>query len=446
MIEADPRTGVFVGATIGRVSGVDVFSSHLVRGLRALGWPASILLTEPHERLSDHLPFPDDVPLVRLGRSREESWRDRWQSMIAFLEARAPCVYIPNYDWFYSAVTPRLSPGVAVVGIVHSDDPLHYEHAARLGRSWNAIVAVSDVVAEKTAALDASFEPRLHRVPYGIPVPEHPVERSVTAGEPLRCLYAGRLDQAQKGCLDLGPMADELARRGVPFELDVVGAGDEEASLLEALAPHLEASRVRLLGARPNHEVLERIEQADVLVLPSRFEGLPVSLLEALARSCVPVVSDLPGGVRDLVVDGRTGFRVPVGDAVAMADRLERLQGDPGLRAELGRRGWALARNYGIDRMVGAYSSLFEQVWADVRLGRFTRPRGRIRPPKDLAHELAWRGRIPPRIRALGRRVRTSPGRVRARLRRVWLWARGFPRRRWANVRRGAAALRRLRS
>src|SRR5437870_1369399 len=112
---------VVLGATCGRISGVDTFSVQLVRGLRELGIPAHILLSD-FEQLDDHLPFPPDVPMDRLPVKPTTIWPERWRAMIRYLEGQAPCVYIPNYDWDHSCVSPSLSERVAILGIAHSDD------------------------------------------------------------------------------------------------------------------------------------------------------------------------------------------------------------------------------------------------------------------------------------------------------------------------------------
>ena len=68
--------------------------------------------------------------------------------------------------------------------------------------------------------------------------------------------------------------------------------------------------------------MLRLYEQHDVLVMPSRNEGLPVALLEAGAAALIPVVSDLPSGIPEVVESGVSGYRVPVGDIRRFADAI----------------------------------------------------------------------------------------------------------------------------
>jgi glycosyltransferase involved in cell wall biosynthesis len=103
-----------------------------------------------------------------------------------------------------------------------------------------------------------------------------------------------------------------------------------------------ESPRIELLKPRPNPEVLELIGKAMVFALPSRSEGAPLVILEAMA-SGVPVVASDVGGIPTMVSDGDSGFVVPAGDVAALENRLRRLLSDGELRRRMGARGYELA-------------------------------------------------------------------------------------------------------
>jgi hypothetical protein len=168
--EARLRTlQVIVASPAWIANGVNDFSATLVRELSAAGLHAHILLTEENTALiarPDHLQaYPPDVRFERLPVEPDAGWSEHWAAMIRYLEERTPCVYIPNHDWRHSCVCPVLSDQVLVVGVMHGDDPLHDDHARRLGRYWNAAVLFNENVARRVAK-DPALGPRAYRMTY----------------------------------------------------------------------------------------------------------------------------------------------------------------------------------------------------------------------------------------------------------------------------------------
>ena len=135
---------------------------------------------------------------------------------------------------------------------------------------------------------------------------------------------------------DFATLVDALARLEPPARALLVGDGPERMAIEAEVRRLGLAGRVTLAGERG--DVPELLAASDVFVLSSRSEGLPMSVLEAMAAG-LPVVASSVGGVPELVVEGETGFLVPVGDAAALAAALERLIADQELRRRLGRAG-----------------------------------------------------------------------------------------------------------
>jgi glycosyltransferase involved in cell wall biosynthesis len=403
MAPLGPPYRVLVSSFRGVVGGVDVFSAQLVRGLRARGIPASILLTmadDAHPLLDV---FPGDLPVETLpGQGR--GWRGRCEELVAYLEARAPCVYLPNHDFFHSCVSPLLSPGVAIVGIVHSDDPDHYDHARRLGRYWDALVAVSPAIARATALLLPELAPRVTTIPYGVETPPILPREAGPAGHVLRVVFHGRLVERQKRVSDLARVMAACDEARVPAHFVVIGDGEDGPALRQRCAPLVGRNVVQFLGARSHAEALAVVETCDVFLLTSEFEGLPLSLLEAMARGCVPVVTDIRSGIPDLVADSVNGFRLPVGDVAGFVDRLALLAGRDDLRQVMSRKAREVvaAPPYRLETMVTSYQALFEHVLGQAASGAYQRPPGRlVRPPS-----IKWWRSLPAPIRQVGRSVR----------------------------------------
>jgi glycosyltransferase involved in cell wall biosynthesis len=110
-------------------------------------------------------------------------------------------------------------------------------------------------------------------------------------------------------------------------------------------------------------DVADILPALDVFVLSSRYEGLPVSLLEAMA-SGVPPVATAVGGVPEVVTDGRDGLLVPAGQPAALATAIGRLLDDVDLRSRLGAAARERARDFDIARAVRFMEQWYEEILA----------------------------------------------------------------------------------
>ena len=390
---------VLVAYSPGTISGVDVFAVNLVRGLCERGIDARL-----HGRASsatDGRPsLPFDLPFDGRDPALDDDylgWLTRWRGMIAHLSRLAPCIYVPNYDCDFAAVCPQLPEGVRVVGIGHSDDPWHYEQLCRIGSACDAIVGVSEAISGHLRALAPAVASRVETIPYGSPsiasmAHEAAASRDVrvqptTPNTCLRIIYAGRLVIRQKRVLDLVAIARTLDARGVPFEMIIVGDGDDRSVMERAARDLIPRRRLWFTGGQPNSTVHALLQDSDVFLLPSAFEGLSVGMLEAMSRGVVPVVSQIRSGVPDVIAPGVNGLVAPVGDIAAFADRLEWLWKHPAERGRLAAAAMATADSgYRCQHMVDRYIDLFRRIIA----APIARPTGPIAPPRHLENELTW--------------------------------------------------------
>jgi glycosyltransferase involved in cell wall biosynthesis len=218
--------------------------------------------------------------------------------------------------------------GRAVVLILHGDDDYYYELAVRHDRVVHAYVAYSRRMHQQLLERLPHRAADIHYIPYGIPLPAR--VRSAASG-PLRLIFAGRLEHKQKGVLELPEIDARLRDRRIDVTWTIVGDGPD-GNRLRSDWP--ESSRVRYRGALTNEETVSSLAGHDVFVLPTRSEGLPVALLEAMGSGAVPVVSNILSGVPELVTDGVTGLLPQVGDVDGFADAIARLAAN---RAQLER-------------------------------------------------------------------------------------------------------------
>lgn len=162
------------------------------------------------------------------------------------------------------------------------------------------------------------------------------------ATPPVVVTMAARLLR-DKGVMEFVEAARVLAQRGVGVRMQLAGAPDEgnPASLQAADVLHWQAEGVVVcLGER--RDIAQVYAQSHIVALPSYREGLPKSLLEAAAAGRAVVTTDVPG-CRDAIEPGQTGLLVPVRDAGALAQAIEMLATDAGMRQRFGTAGRALA-------------------------------------------------------------------------------------------------------
>lgn len=367
------------------LSGVNTFHANLIESLRRLGWGAELLITQTDAPWRTALPRKPGVPVGELLKGDEADWHSRWRRLVDLLENRAPCIYVPGYDFYYSCVSSILSDRVGILGVLHSDEDVHYDHAVRLGRYWNRIVCVSQHIAERMSRHCPGLADRLVTIPYGVP-PGHCPPREIRPEEPIRIIYAGRLIQYQKRVLDLIDVTRELNARGVRYALTVVGDGPERDVLAEAWSDDIAAGRVIMTGTLSNAQTMEQFCRHDVIVLTSAFEGLPLSLLEAMEAGCVPVVSSTESGIPELIRDGETGFSIKRGRADMFVDALARLDSDRPRMQRMSRASHGAVANgpYLIETVAGVYSELFEAMSRQIAEGGFARRREPVKGPPYL--------------------------------------------------------------
>lgn len=232
-----------------------------------------------------------------------------------------------------------------------------------LARLSDAIVALSPRQAAEIRALAIAAEPRLALVPLGVQLgPFLDAHVGVLRGElhidaetPLVGIVA-RLVPIKGVDLFLGA-AELVARTSPAARFIVVGDGQDRVGLERRVSEGPLAGRVSFLGWRDDLPAI--FADLDVVVLSSRNEGTPTSIIEAMAAGCA-IVATAVGGVPDLLPPG-TGLLVPPGDVGALAAMTQRLLEDPNEREVLGLAARARAsHNHDVGALVGRMTALYD--------------------------------------------------------------------------------------
>jgi glycosyltransferase involved in cell wall biosynthesis len=250
-------------------------------------------------------------------------------------------------------------PGAARLAVIQSDDAGPYRAAQLYAPHLDAIVGVSQEIVRRLRSLPELARVRAEYIPYGVNFEPVVPERTYLSTKPLRVIYLGRLIEAQKRVSRLVDLVRQIRARQLPVEFTFAGSGPDEQALRAQLQGPL---GVRFTGTITNQQARALLAEHDVMVLLSDYEGLPVSLLEAMGQGVVPIVSDLPSGIRD-VVSNEHGYRVPVGDVCAAAEILDTLVRERARLRPLSERCVRLARSdYSAQRMAQRYLALIAQI------------------------------------------------------------------------------------
>jgi glycosyltransferase involved in cell wall biosynthesis len=192
-------------------------------------------------------------------------------------------------------------------------------------------------------------------LPFGIPL-QPSIERNLNTYKPLQMVFLGRHDKA-KGVYDLFEIDRKLKARNVYVDWLILGKGPETVGLQQQWnGQHNVVFESPLSYA----DLMLFLGRADVMVFPTKFEGFPVALLECMSQGCVPVVTDLPGGIRELIADGENGFKCGMDDHQAFAVAIENLHFNRRKLAEMQNRVSAIIfENYNAVHQSPRYQELF---------------------------------------------------------------------------------------
>jgi L-malate glycosyltransferase len=278
-----------------------------------------------------------------------------------------------------ASLPARLARVGAPRRLVYSMHGLHYLHypsalkraafqtGERLLRPLaDRFVCVSEADLAAAIAARVVVERRAVVIRNGVPAPALPdravARASLGLDERPAVLSLTRLEP-EKGVDVLLATAEHVRAQGIDARFLVAGEGSQRETA-EAIVRDKGLDAVELLGFRSDIGTL--LAAADVFLLTSRWEGLPYTVLEAMAAG-LPVIAPAVGGVPEAVEDGVTGFLARPGDVEGFSADVARLCGDADLRASMGAAGrerWAKA--FSLDAMLAAFEALYDEL-VDVR-------------------------------------------------------------------------------
>jgi glycosyltransferase involved in cell wall biosynthesis len=315
--------------------------------------------------------FTVEVIARRPGLDLRSTWRlGRW-----LRRERVDVLHAHQYTPFFYAITARWP--WSRPPILFTEHGRHQPDYPRRKRIWfnglmirkrDHVVAVGEAVRQALIVNEGIADKRIEVVYNGIdadrfagrPGDRGEVRRELglETDEPL-ILQVARLDYLKDHATAVRSMKRVIQEKPTA-RLLLVGEGPEE----QLIRAHVEqlglGSAVVFLGLRK--DVARLLQAADLFLLSSVSEGIPLTLIEAMCAG-LPVVSTRVGGTAEVVIDGETGMLTPAGDDTDMAGAIVRLLGDSAMRQRMGNAGRERARQlFSEATMAEQYASLYEEM------------------------------------------------------------------------------------
>jgi glycosyltransferase involved in cell wall biosynthesis len=279
--------------------------------------------------------------------------------LLRLLCGRQPDVLIgtrPSLNLLAAELSPR---GVVTIGQDHMNLAAYRPGLRReIERAYRRLTAVSVLTERSRADYEAALAgapTRVVRIPNalpGLPGGPSPRERRVI-------LAAGRLTR-QKGFDLLVRAYEPLAAEHPDWTLRIFGSGVGRDRLRRMIDERGLADRVLLRARTP--DLAGEMERASAYVLSSRFEGMPMVIIEAMSKGLPVVAFDCPTGPGEMIEDGGNGLLVPAGDVAGLTAALRAVIRDRALRERLGERALASSAAYHLDRVGPQWSRLLRDL------------------------------------------------------------------------------------
>ena len=322
------------------ISGLLSWMSRLKKSLPAAGIELTLVSLELQPFRFAQVCAPEEIYDVRIRTPQE---------FVAFLKQHRSSVHLINHAYEYVDLLEKLSPSLlsrlTLVGICHTDQDYYYHHLQRLDSRLTGMIAVSPRCAER---LEQFLPHRRGTIPvlpdWDMPCDGTPPVRQPNLANPLRVLFNGRILHLQKRVLDLPEISRRLAQAGAPVQITIAGDGPDLPQLRDELGRGTHVT-CRLLPPLAPWDMPARLDEHDVFLQLSEFEGASVSLMEAMIAGLVPVVTQTASGT-ELLENGRNAILCPVGDVAAIADALGDLAKNRERLPQLGSEAFTTARDY----------------------------------------------------------------------------------------------------
>lgn len=343
---------LFIDTEMGKVvGGAQTFLTRLLPELERRGHtPFAMVSSSPVPSYAETL-VQHGVRVVPGAWRYDRIVQDSAPRLADWVNSRRDLIYVVSVSsgigW---AAIPLLRVDVPTLAICHNDSSAFYNPIVHYADALDVVCAVSRPIQAALMARGVGNQ-RVIFTPYGVQSQSR--RPDTDPSEPLNVAFIGRLEEGQKALTTLAEAAN--LNTNLPITYSIIGDGPDR-SVLEHLISSV--GGVDFLGSLPPPDVSKALRAADCLVLPSRYEGMPLVVLEALSHGVVPIVSDIPAH-KALVTHGQDGLLFASGNAASLANALRLLYMDRELLAKLSLGAHSTSARYSVSAMADAYELAF---------------------------------------------------------------------------------------
>ena len=365
------------------IGGPVTWLMHLLPYLKQTGFDVSCLIffhegdTGP---LYEHL-VKNDITVHT--SSFLSSTDDNIKWILDCLQKNTPHIFVPNLvvpacyacKWVKKA-------GIITIGISHSDDPFYHAIQKEFidgHKSFrlDGMICVSKELEKQLQKSNYASKVKIKRIPCGVIIPDSKAKRDDTS---LRVIYVGRLAEQQKRISEVTRSFCEMTQKISGVEAIIYGDGPDKINVENILNQQQIKTPVSLGGNIHPEQMTDKLLKAHVIVLLSDYEGLPISILEAMACGVVPVCLNMRSGITELIENGKTGCIVDDRDE-HFIETIKELKADNLLWKKISLNAKQLVtENFSLEISCNSYSSFFNNL--DVNTVKKVRIPSRLRLPK----------------------------------------------------------------
>lgn len=258
--------------------------------------------------------------------------------MVDYYQELLPFVFVNSFyggNFFAVLAVKKMYPDkVRIIDVIHNDRENHYELAIMFddwidqylcvsGRIKENLINVYGVVEEKVEFFN---QPINLTADYG---------RKYNDKRPLQLGIASRLVREQKRCDLIPVLIQYLESMSIDYVMNIAGDGELSEKICEYVHDNNLFNKVHILGCLDKKKMNDFWTGQDIYINISEYEGTSLSMLEAMERGCVPLVTDV-SGVRDYICDAYNGFIFDIGNLYHMAEKIKFLDSNRALLNKMG--------------------------------------------------------------------------------------------------------------